>query len=146
MSEPRSFGSILSACHPPSSSSSSSDSSPPLPDRRSAIDVRGGWAEVPVMSCALRLIAESGEGEITSLANCESESDSVPETALVARVGFCGSSQQYVNKNRELLLAHMLMGEIRIDMAKTPLTLVGLATLCTDNLRVISWWDGGGTD
>lgn len=88
MSEPRCFGSILSACHPPSSSSSSSDSSPPLADRRSAIDDRGGWAELPVINCALKLMAESGEGEITSAVNCESESDSVPETALVAIDGF----------------------------------------------------------
>ena len=47
-----------------------------------------------MISCALRLMAESGEGEMTSAVNWESESDSVPDTGLVAMAGFCESLQQ----------------------------------------------------
>lgn len=52
------------------------------------MDDRGGWEELPTMCMALKLVVDSGEGEMISGENTESVSDSVPERGPVATLGF----------------------------------------------------------
>ena len=49
----------------------------------------GGAAAAAATWAPLTLAGATGDGEMTSGVNTESESDSVPETTTVERAGFC---------------------------------------------------------
>lgn len=88
--EANTFSGLSAAGQPSSSSSSSSDSSPPLPDRRSAIDERGGGSvQVPDRNAPLEArvceVDDTRSGD-----NTESESDSVPDTCACDKTDVVG--------------------------------------------------------
>ena len=104
----------------------------------------GGAAAAAATCAPLTLAGATGDGEMTSGVNTESESDSVPETTTEERAGFCvpeHKRQQTCTQD-----SRRLLGWRKAERAARYGTFTWGLTEWTESLRVTSWSDGGGTE